>query len=36
MASEVKMPQLGMNQDSAVIVTWLKMAGDKIALAYRT
>lgn len=32
MASEVKMPQLGMNQDSAVIVTWLKMAGDKIAL----
>ncbi len=32
MASEVKMPQLGMNQDSAVIVTWLKVAGDKVAL----
>ena len=32
MASEVKMPQLGMNQDGAVIVTWLKVAGDKVAL----
>lgn len=32
MASEIKMPQLGMNQDSAVIVTWLKVAGDKVAL----
>ncbi len=30
MPSEVKMPQLGMNQDSAVIVTWLKASGDKI------
>ena len=32
MASEVKMPQLGMNQDSAVIVAWLKAVGDKVAL----
>lgn len=31
MTSEVKMPQLGMNQDSAVIVSWLKTAGDKVA-----
>jgi pyruvate/2-oxoglutarate dehydrogenase complex dihydrolipoamide acyltransferase (E2) component len=30
MPSEVKMPQLGMNQDSAVIVSWLKGAGDKV------
>ncbi|MDG2405603.1 MAG: hypothetical protein P8M25_11785 [Paracoccaceae bacterium] len=32
MTSEVKMPQLGMNQDSAIIVAWLKEAGDKVAL----
>ena len=31
MPFEVRMPQLGMNQDSAVIVAWLKAAGDKIA-----
>ena len=31
MPSEVKMPQLGMNQDSAVIVSWLRRAGDKVA-----
>ncbi len=31
MPYEVKMPQLGMNQDSAVIVAWLKAAGDKVA-----
>ena len=31
MPYEVKMPQLGMNQDSAVIVSWLKAAGDKVA-----
>ncbi|MEM6389488.1 MAG: biotin/lipoyl-containing protein [Pseudomonadota bacterium] len=31
MPSEVKMPQLGMNQDSAVIVSWLKAAGEKVA-----
>ena len=31
MPSDVKMPQLGMNQDSAVIVAWLKAEGDKIA-----
>ena len=31
MSSEVKMPQLGMNQDSAVIVSWLKSSGDAIA-----
>lgn len=30
MPSEVKMPQLGMNQDSAIIVSWLKAAGDKV------
>ncbi|SMX23819.1 biotin/lipoyl-containing protein [Boseongicola aestuarii] len=30
MPSEVKMPQLGMNQDSAVIVAWLKASGDKV------
>lgn len=31
MHSEVKMPQLGMNQDSAIIVAWLKAAGDAVA-----
>ena len=31
MPSEVKMPQLGMNQDSAVIVSWLKATGDRVA-----
>ena len=31
MPFEVRMPQLGMNQDSAVIVAWLKAAGDKVA-----
>jgi pyruvate/2-oxoglutarate dehydrogenase complex dihydrolipoamide acyltransferase (E2) component len=31
MPYEVKMPQLGMNQDSAVIVSWLKAAGDEVA-----
>ncbi len=31
MPFEVKMPQLGMNQDSAVIVSWLKAAGDRIS-----
>lgn len=31
MPSEVKMPQLGMNQDSAVIVAWLKGAGDRVS-----
>ena len=31
MPSDVKMPQLGMNQDSAVIVAWLKAEGDKIS-----
>jgi pyruvate/2-oxoglutarate dehydrogenase complex dihydrolipoamide acyltransferase (E2) component len=30
MPSEVKMPQLGMNQDSAVIVAWLKTAGEAV------
>lgn len=30
MPSEIRMPQLGMNQDSAVIVGWLKAAGDRI------
>ena len=34
MPYEVKMPQLGMNQDSAVIVSWLKAAGDKVAMWY--
>ena len=27
---EVKMPQLGMNQDTAVVVAWFKKEGDKI------
>ncbi len=31
MPYEVKMPQLGMNQDSAVILSWLKAAGDPVA-----
>lgn len=31
MPFEVKVPQLGMNQDSAVIVTWVKTAGDAVA-----
>ncbi len=31
MPYEVKMPQLGMNQDSAVIVSWLKSTGEKVA-----
>ena len=31
MASEVRMPQLGMNQDSATVLTWLKAAGDVVA-----
>lgn len=31
MPYDVKMPQLGMNQDSAVIVAWLKAEGDNIA-----
>ena len=31
MPCEVKMPQLGMNQDSALIVAWLKAAGDKVS-----
>ena len=31
MTSEVRMPQLGMNQDSATILTWLKTAGDVVA-----
>ncbi len=31
MPYEVKMPQLGMNQDSAVIVSWLKASGDQVA-----
>ncbi len=30
MTYEVKMPQLGMNQDSAVIVAWLKAPGDAV------
>jgi hypothetical protein len=30
MAYEIKMPQLGMNQDSATIVTWLKNEGEKV------
>ena len=30
MSYEIKMPQLGMNQDSAVIVTWLKELGEQI------
>jgi len=30
MPFEIKMPQLGMNQDSATIVNWLKNAGDKV------
>ena len=30
MSIEVKMPQLGMNQDSAKIVAWLKKVGDKV------
>ena len=31
MSIEVKMPQLGMNQDSAKIVAWLKNIGDKVS-----
>lgn len=31
MPHEVKMPQLGMTQDSGVIVSWLKYAGDAVA-----
>lgn len=31
MPHEVKMPQLGMTQDSGVIVAWLKTAGDAVA-----
>lgn len=31
MPHEVKMPQLGMTQDSGVIVSWLKGAGDAVA-----
>ena len=30
MPYEIKMPQLGMNQDSATIVTWLKNEGDRV------
>lgn len=30
MPYEMKMPQLGMNQDSATIVTWLKNEGEKV------
>ena len=30
MPYEIKMPQLGMNQDSATIVTWLKNEGDGV------
>ena len=30
MSFEIKMPQLGMNQDSATIVSWLKNVGDKV------
>ena len=30
MPYEIKMPQLGMNQDSATIVTWLKNEGEKV------
>ena len=30
MSYEIKMPQLGMNQDSAVLVTWLKELGEQI------
>ena len=30
MSYEVKMPQLGMNQDTAVVVAWFKKEGDKI------
>ena len=32
MPSDIKMPQLGMNQDSATILAWLKAAGDKVAV----
>ena len=31
MPHEVKMPQLGMTQDSGVLVSWLKAAGDAVA-----
>lgn len=31
MPHEVKMPQLGMTQDSGVIVSWLKAAGDAVS-----
>ena len=30
MPFEVRMPQLGMNQDSATIVAWIKNVGDKV------
>ena len=30
MSYEVKMPQLGMNQDTAIILSWFKKEGDKI------
>ena len=30
MSYEVKMPQLGMNQDTALVVAWFKKEGDKI------
>lgn len=32
MPSDIKMPQLGMNQDSAIILAWLKAVGDKVAV----
>lgn len=32
MPFDVKMPQLGMNQDSAVIVAWLKSEGDRVEI----
>ena len=32
MPSDIKMPQLGMNQDSATILAWLKAVGDKVAV----
>ena len=31
MPHEVRMPQLGMTQDSGVIVSWLKSQGDQVA-----
>ena len=30
MSYEVKMPQLGMNQDTAVVVAWFKKEGEKV------